>query len=409
MGDRTVLEQAASWMLQLQDPHANSETFLEWQRWLAAAPENRTAYEQVERTMSILADLESPPLLPSAAEMADDTYDGSVSVSEYLERSRSGVRSDPCDSGANHGHLPRPLAWLATAGARRVTVRCVMVSCAAAVLVVTGWVGATFLERSKAWQGELAYATAPAQRQSVLLPDGSRVTLGADSAIGVELRSDRRMLRLTRGEAYFQVAKDAKRPFVVSAGEARVRAVGTEFNVRLGARRTVVAVAEGVVRVSAPSYLAETSNGTSGTGAERHLQESSILVMAQLGAGQAVAYEDESGLQALPAGDASLAVTWLGGRRQYRNEPLRYVLADVNRYTGRRVEVANDATGALKFTGTLSVESSDAWFKALAIALPVTILQQADGKLLVALKESDSGAASQKSPDTLTGVDVPHP
>jgi len=406
MSERTSLEQAASWMLRLQDSRANPQTFLEWQRWLAATPENRTAYEQVERAMSRFADLASPPLLPDAAEMAADTYDGSVPVSEYLEGRRSCVGPDQC-SEANREHSPsHPRACSATAGTRRwhtAAARYAVAACVAALAVV-GWLGVTFLSASKAWQGKLVYETAPAQRQTVMLPDGSRVTLGADSVVSVELRADERMLRLTRGEAYFQVAKDAKRPFVVRAGEARVRAVGTEFNVRLSAQRTVVAVAEGTVRVSAPSSVEEASRGSRMTGVDRGLEEPSILATAQLGAGQAVSYEGESGLQALPAGDASLAITWLDGRRKYRNEPLRYVLADVHRYTGRRIEVANAETGALKFTGTLSMEGSDAWFKALAIALPVTIVQEADGRLLVTLKEPD---AQLDDSDTATGIDAP--
>jgi len=407
MSERTSLEQAASWMLRLQDSRANPQTFLEWQRWLAATPENRAAYEQVERTMSRFADLASAPLLPDAAEMAADTYDGSISVSEYLEGRRACVGPDPSCSEANREHSSlHPRVWSATAGTRRwhtVAAR-YAVAAGVAVLAVVGWLGVTFLSGSKAWQGMLVYQTAPAQRQTVMLPDGSRVTLGADSAVSVELRADERMLRLTRGEAYFQVAKDAKRPFIVRAGEARVRAVGTEFNVRLSAQRTVVAVAEGTVRVSAPSSVEQASRGSRMTGIDRGLEEPSILATAQLGAGQAVSYEGESGLQALPAGDASLAITWLDGRRKYRNEPLRYVLADVHRYTGRRIEVANAETGALKFTGTLSMEGSDAWFKALAIALPVTIVQEVDGKLLVTLKEPD---APQDDSDAATGIDSP--
>lgn len=408
MGERTSLEQAASWLLRLQDVRASSETFLEWQRWLAAAPENRTAYEEVEHTMSRLAELESPPLLPDAAEMAADTYDGSVSVSEYLEGKRA---PDQRDSAANREHSSsHSPVWSTTARIghrRRVTVRHAMAACVAATLAVAGWLSVTFLGGSRAWQGALVYETAPAQRQTVTLPDGSRITLGADSAVSAELRSDERMLRLTRGEAYFQVAKDAKRPFVVRAGEARVRAVGTEFNVRLSARRTVVAVAEGVVRVSAPSSAEQARGGSHAMGAAPGLEEPSILATAQLSAGQAVAYEGGGGLQALPAGDASLATTWLDGRRKYRNEPLRYVLADVHRYTGRRIEVANAETGALKFTGTLSMEGSDAWFKALAIALSVTIVQEADGSLLVTLQQSGAAAAPEADSDMPTAVDSP--
>jgi ferric-dicitrate binding protein FerR (iron transport regulator) len=64
---------------------------------------------------------------------------------------------------------------------------------------------------------------------------------------------------------------------------------------------------------------------------------------------------------------------------------LQYVLADVNRYTGRRIEVADAATGKLKFTGTVNFENSDAWLRGLAIALSVTVTQAPDGSMVVAL------------------------
>ena len=98
-------------------------------------------------------------------------------------------------------------------------------------------------------------------------------------------------------------------------------------------------------------------------------------------------YVTHAGLSELPPAEASLATTWLKGRRQYRNEPLRYVLADIDRYTGKQIAIVNTAVGDLQFTGTLDLDNSDAWLKGLAVALPVTIGKSQDGQMVIAARE----------------------
>src|SRR5690606_24811567 len=141
--------------------------------------------------------------------------------------------------------------------------------------------------------------------------------------------ADHRTLRLRRGEAYFEVAREAHRPFKVDAGPTQVLALGTAFNIRLSQNRTVVAVTEGKVEVTAAPQLSAQGPRTPGT----------LRLAAQVSAGEAVSYSDNGNLHAMPAAEAALATGWLEGRRQYRNEPLRYVLADVDRYTGQRIEI----------------------------------------------------------------------
>ena len=119
-----------------------------------------------------------------------------------------------------------------------------------------------------------------------------------------------------------------------------------------------------------------------------------LLVSGKNAAGEIVAYIDDEGVERLSSSDSSsMATAWLGGRRQYRNEPLKAVLADVDRYTGKHFEVANTATGELQFTGTLDLNNSDAWLRALAIALPVTITRKANGVLLVSLNDNQKSSA----------------
>jgi transmembrane sensor len=221
-----------------------------------------------------------------------------------------------------------------------------------------------------------AYRTLPGERRTVELREGSRVTLDANSVLTVRLGRDERALTLERGEAFFQVAKDASRPFVVRAGTTRVKALGTAFNVRMSGDRTVVAVTEGEVEFVADVPVATPARVTNATS----------RLTAQVVAGEGLSYVDGGSLQTLSPREAPLATAWLNGRRQYRNEALRYVLADVDRYTGHQITVADEATGNLRFTGTLNLENSDAWLRGLSVALPVTVTREADGTLVVTQK-----------------------
>src|SRR4029077_19161785 len=87
------------------------------------------------------------------------------------------------------------------------------------------------------------------ERSLLVLADGSKVTLNTASAVHADYTGPERRVTLVRGEAFFDVAKDHTRPFVVSAGSRNVIAVGTAFDVRLQDRRVRVTLVEGKVRV----------------------------------------------------------------------------------------------------------------------------------------------------------------
>ncbi|HYE37039.1 FecR family protein [Methylocaldum sp.] len=94
------------------------------------------------------------------------------------------------------------------------------------------------------------FRTAKGEIRAVLLPDGSRATLNADSAVALRFEDSVRRIELLRGEAFFEVAKDTARPFVVASGEGETKAVGTTFTVRQSKEKTEVAMLEGVVEAS---------------------------------------------------------------------------------------------------------------------------------------------------------------
>src|SRR6202042_1912925 len=114
--------------------------------------------------------------------------------------------------------------------------------------------GAAWLQKGNEIQ---TLATAVGQQRNVTLADGSIVTLNTNTILETDLSRSVRQIYLRKGEAHFQVAHDRSRPFLVHAGDAVVRAVGTEFEVRLREDKHVeVLVNEGRVEVQAAPIAA---------------------------------------------------------------------------------------------------------------------------------------------------------
>ena len=101
--------------------------------------------------------------------------------------------------------------------------------------------------------GQEEYFTSLGETREVVLSDGSMVTLNTNSRVQVNYGKERRLVRLVQGEVLFDVAKNKKRPFIVTAGDTQVRAVGTSFTVRLLPQQPVqILVREGVVEIKRP-------------------------------------------------------------------------------------------------------------------------------------------------------------
>jgi transmembrane sensor len=115
----------------------------------------------------------------------------------------------------------------------------------AAVLVagVTVWGGVHWLQRPD------DYRTAPGERRIISLVDGSKVSLDADSDVTVRYTKNSRELHLLRGQARFDVAHDVERPFSVQAGNQKVIATGTAFNIDMAGSKVLVTLIEGHVVV----------------------------------------------------------------------------------------------------------------------------------------------------------------
>jgi transmembrane sensor len=216
------------------------------------------------------------------------------------------------------------------------------------------------------WQragGPQEITTAVGALQRVNLPDGSVLTLNTDSAVRVEMSSTERRVQLQRGEAFFEVATEANRPFVVQADALRVVAVGTAFAVQRDGQRTQVVVSEGRVRVEP---------GRSG------------VQPAALSAGSMLeAAADGLHARTLTGEQIDQQLSWRTGLIVFRDTPLADAVAQFNRYNNRKIVVADPRIAQLGVGGVFRATDQQVFLKLLETGFPVRAEQRGDQVLLL--------------------------
>lgn len=195
-----------------------------------------------------------------------------------------------------------------------------------------------------------AYGTRKGERKVISLADGSVVTLNTATRLEVRYSPRRREIHLIEGEALFDVAKDADRPFVVSARDADVRAVGTSFTVAsLGGRPVQVLVREGVVDVSRPKVA---------NAAATRLTAGNRAVVA---GAVAVARMDDVALQT--------DLAWKDGRIIFQGETLAAAAAKFGRYSDIRIVIPDPALAAEAVSGAFDANDPIGFARSIAISL----------------------------------------
>jgi transmembrane sensor len=185
-------------------------------------------------------------------------------------------------------------------------------------------------------------ATRPGEMKTVRLSDGSRITLNSASAIDVSMRPDHRAIRLLRGEAYFDVAKNPHRPFTVDAGKAAVQVLGTKFNIRMNPDQSIVSVTEGRVRTVSAG-----------------MPDKPIILV---GGQEAMVSEDSIQLRPM---DTYATDAWRRHVITFQLTPLRTVVQELNRYRSHNIYIANQSLVNLRVTGIFSTDKPSDALKAL--------------------------------------------
>lgn len=229
---------------------------------------------------------------------------------------------------------------------------------AAAVLVVALGLGVWFTRRS----GMQLISTAVGQERRVTLADGSQLALNTNTLLAVKLTSRQRDVYLRRGEAHFSVVHDAARPFFVHVGDAVIRDVGTQFEVRLHSDRNIdVLVNEGQVEVRGPGAVQALSAG-----------EQLVIAGPQL--------------KVVSVSPRQVAddLAWREGALVFDGEPLSQALEEVGRYTRERIVLTGPQVASLHISGRFRTDDVQGFFRALQAALPVRVSRPEPGLVYIA-------------------------
>lgn len=204
------------------------------------------------------------------------------------------------------------------------------------------------------------YATAIGEQRTVRLGDGSRITLDTASKVEVRLGRHRRSVVLVEGRALFDVEGDTDRPFVVTAGDTRVTAVGTRFDVRRVGSGARVVLVEGRVAVrdgKGPDHAWSLAPGQQ------------VLTTAPR--------------PAIAAIDVPTVTSWASGRLTFRETPIGEAVAEVNRYSPRRIELRAADFAAIPVSGVFDTGDVDGFVAALTDLYPLRATRSADGTIVL--------------------------
>ena len=315
------LAEASAWRVHLTEIDAESTEAFE--DWLAANPGNADAWRRVERTWNRFAENPAAPELIAA---------------------RRAALGDRRGFGMQHWQKPRR-QWLQIA--------------AAIALAVGG--GYWALQSSIQPKPPLELTTAFGERRIVTLNDGSRISLDSGSDVQVRYSEHARELMLLRGQARFQVAHDATKPFSVLARGQKVIATGTDFDVDAPQRGIFVTLIEGHVKILGGKHI------------------------VQLQAGEQLAALPDS-TEKIANVNINRVMAWESGQLIFDNEPLSSVVERVSRYATIPIVVADAKTGALHMSGVFNTGDVAAFIEAVTHYLPVRASQSQYGAIQLHLK-----------------------
>jgi transmembrane sensor len=215
--------------------------------------------------------------------------------------------------------------------------------------------------------------TAVGAFQKLDLPDGSIVQLNTATAITTSFTATERRVSILRGEVFFNVAKDAKRPFVVTSGGVAVRAVGTAFNVRKRDSSIEVLVTEGRVRVD------DAREGRSLLPLSA-AQEPSLLVAGERAVVSSSSNTQEeypltASVEKVDSTVTQRTLAWQERRLEFDDAPLAEVITEFNRYNRRQLVIADATLAKKRFSGTFRADGYEPLVRLLETDFNVTAVR----------------------------------
>jgi transmembrane sensor len=319
--DIARLRDASEWLQRLNGSNAQALAD-QWTQWCRSDPRNLPAFEQMQRLWDAFPDARDTTL-----------------------------------------HPPQP--------ATRFKHRTGRIALAASVVLLVGMAGWL----AKRYPDVQVLDTPVGEQRRITLADGSHLDLAPDSRVSTRFTPALRDVQLERGQAFFAVAHNVVRPFIVHVNSLTVTAVGTAFDVRMGPSNTVVTVSEGLVNVAG---AVKDAGGGPSTGTET----------VRAGVGHRVTFSKSAQRLSVATVDPKAAGSWRDGTLQFIGEPLEDVVGAVNRYSAPQIVVA-PAFQQTRFTGTVSPTDVRDWLKALEQIYAVEVVDQGNNGILIRSRAYD--------------------
>ncbi|HEX5776343.1 MAG TPA: FecR family protein [Caulobacteraceae bacterium] len=320
----TLAEQAADWDIRLRSAACTAADREAFAAWCAADPAHAEAFDGLQLGIGALK--EAYATSPRLRAMRDQA----------------------------HTLKPQPQPWRIAAGV------------AAGVLAVGALGGFVYTQQGQGGSSlatmELprgapsVYQTAVGERTDVTLSDGSVVTLNTQSRLVVNYTAGRRDVTLVAGQALFDVAKNAHRPFVVTAGSRQVTALGTAFDVRLDRKQVRVTLIEGKVKV-------EPARGS--------LWRALPMGERDLAPGQQLVASNTNPVVSVAAANVAVETSWREGVVVFNDTPLAQAVAEMNRYADEPITVGDRELGELRINGRFRTNEPGAFLGAVVAYFPV--------------------------------------
>lgn len=299
---------AAGWFARQRSGDMTETDEAALERWLAAAPEHGAAYESVRRAWSGAAALRADPQVLA------------------LRERWNGPRATRRSAFGPIAAAVLAAASLATAGG-------------------VGW---------RVWSGphplkDESFQTAVGERSTVELPDGSEMVLSTDTVVRTRADRERRLVYLERGQAYFKVAHNPARPFVVAAGGKTVTALGTAFEVRLDGKQVKVTLVEGRVRVESP-LPSPVHPGDRPAATAAGVSVASTQAVDMNAGSQLVAPARVADWR-VTAANVVVETSWTRGQLIFDDASLASVVEELNRYSGKKIVLDDPALETARVSG----------------------------------------------------------
>jgi transmembrane sensor len=326
----SIATEAADWYARLRAENVTELDAVRFRAWIAADPERRREFEQIDEFWDDIGAIEnSPEVLRERA---------AISLRRALS-AKPALAPAAMPDGSKRQRI-----WAA----------------AAAVLLVGGtlWL----VQR----QTTDRYVTTVGEQRSVPLADGSVVTLNTATEIRLHFSADRRGVELVSGQANFEVAKDASRPFVVTAGGSEVRAVGTQFDVYKTADKVTVTLIEGKVAIKEAPVAAGAST-----------------VEVNLAAGEQLSYETKTGAVRRASADIPRVSAWRARKLDFSDTPLADAIAEANRYSRVQIELDAPELKSARISGTFEAGRNDLFVEGLQTYFQLHVDRPADRRIVL--------------------------